>query len=94
MANAIYAGLVEGYAAEISARRNAMDNASKNAEEMIGYESCVTLFLLASRPRVDAVPRATQFPPNEVQPNASSRHHQRAYVEKSSLPSLDSGVLS
>ncbi|GAA5912276.1 F1F0 ATP synthase subunit gamma [Sporobolomyces salmoneus] len=36
MANAIYAGLVEGYAAEISARRNAMDNASKNAEDMIG----------------------------------------------------------
>jgi catabolite regulation protein CreA len=27
----IYAGLVEGYAAEISARRNAMENASKNA---------------------------------------------------------------
>lgn len=36
MANAIYAGLVEGYAAEVSARRNAMENASKNAEEMIG----------------------------------------------------------
>jgi F-type H+-transporting ATPase subunit gamma len=36
MANAIYAGLVEGYASEISARRNAMENASKNAEEMIG----------------------------------------------------------
>ncbi|BGP17199.1 hypothetical protein JCM10213_006002 [Rhodosporidiobolus nylandii] len=34
MANAIYAGLVEGYAAEISARRNAMENASKNADEM------------------------------------------------------------
>jgi len=33
MANAIYAGLVEGYAAEVSARRNAMENASKNAEE-------------------------------------------------------------
>ncbi|GAA6002806.1 F1F0 ATP synthase subunit gamma [Rhodotorula paludigena] len=36
MANAIYAGLVEGYAAEISARRNAMENASKNADEMSG----------------------------------------------------------
>jgi len=35
LANTIYAGLVEGYASEISARRNAMDNASKNAEEMI-----------------------------------------------------------
>ncbi|GAA5859864.1 hypothetical protein JCM8547_004362 [Rhodosporidiobolus lusitaniae] len=34
MANAIYAGLVEGYAAEISARRNAMENASKNADEV------------------------------------------------------------
>ncbi|KWU42330.1 ATP synthase F1 gamma [Rhodotorula sp. JG-1b] len=34
LANAIYAGLVEGYAAEISARRNAMENASKNADEM------------------------------------------------------------
>lgn len=36
LANAIYAGLVEGHAAEISSRRNAMDNASKNAGEMIG----------------------------------------------------------
>lgn len=35
LANAIYAALVEGHAAEISARRNAMDNASKNATEMI-----------------------------------------------------------
>jgi len=34
LANAIYAGLVEGFAAEISARRNAMENASKNADEM------------------------------------------------------------
>lgn len=31
MANAIYAALVEGHAAEVSARRNAMENASKNA---------------------------------------------------------------
>ncbi|KAG8801488.1 atp3 gamma subunit of the F1 sector of mitochondrial F1F0 ATP synthase [Serendipita sp. 398] len=36
LANAIYSGLVEGHAAEISARRNAMDNASKNAGDMIG----------------------------------------------------------
>jgi hypothetical protein len=35
LANAIYAALVEGHAAEISARRNAMDNASKNAGDMI-----------------------------------------------------------
>ncbi|KAK4705284.1 translation initiation factor 5B, partial [Phenoliferia sp. Uapishka_3] len=35
MANVVYAGLVEGYAAEVSSRRNAMDNASKNATEMI-----------------------------------------------------------
>jgi F0F1-type ATP synthase gamma subunit len=34
LANAIYVALVEGHAAEISARRNAMDNASKNAGEM------------------------------------------------------------
>ncbi|GAA5890785.1 hypothetical protein JCM6882_000662 [Rhodosporidiobolus microsporus] len=34
LANAIYAGLVEGFAAEISARRNAMENASKNADEV------------------------------------------------------------
>ncbi|TIA92722.1 hypothetical protein E3P99_00473 [Wallemia hederae] len=34
-ANAIYATLVEGHASEINARRNAMDNASKNAGEMI-----------------------------------------------------------
>jgi len=36
LANAIYVALVEGHAAEISARRNAMDNASKNAGEMMG----------------------------------------------------------
>ncbi|KAI0783249.1 ATP synthase F1 gamma [Abortiporus biennis] len=36
LANAIYSALVEGYACEISARRNAMDNASKNASDMIG----------------------------------------------------------
>ncbi|BFZ55908.1 atp3 gamma subunit of the F1 sector of mitochondrial F1F0 ATP synthase [Savitreella phatthalungensis] len=34
-ANVIYAALVEGHACELSARRNAMDNASKNAGEMI-----------------------------------------------------------
>lgn len=36
LANAIYSALVEGHASEISARRNAMDNASKNATDMIG----------------------------------------------------------
>ncbi|ODQ79488.1 hypothetical protein BABINDRAFT_161885 [Babjeviella inositovora NRRL Y-12698] len=35
LANAIYAAMAEGHAAEISARRNAMDNASKNASEII-----------------------------------------------------------
>ncbi|KIY68999.1 ATP synthase F1 gamma [Cylindrobasidium torrendii FP15055 ss-10] len=35
LANAIYSALVEGHASEISARRNAMDNASKNASDMI-----------------------------------------------------------
>ncbi|KAJ6591748.1 ATPase, F1 complex, gamma subunit domain-containing protein [Mycena vulgaris] len=35
LANAIYAALVEAHACEISARRNAMDNASKNAKDMI-----------------------------------------------------------
>ncbi|KKY36846.1 putative atp synthase gamma chain [Diaporthe ampelina] len=35
LANAIYWGLAEGHACEQSARRNAMDNASKNAGEMI-----------------------------------------------------------
>jgi len=35
LANAVYAALVEGHAAEISAKRNAMDNASKNAGDMI-----------------------------------------------------------
>lgn len=34
-ANAIYAALVEGHAAEINSKQNAMDNASKNAGEMI-----------------------------------------------------------
>ncbi|KDR76979.1 hypothetical protein GALMADRAFT_225130 [Galerina marginata CBS 339.88] len=36
LANAIYAALVEGHACEQSSRRNAMDNASKNAGDMIG----------------------------------------------------------
>jgi len=35
LANAIYAALTEGHACEQSARRNAMDNASKNAKDMI-----------------------------------------------------------
>jgi F-type H+-transporting ATPase subunit gamma len=35
LANAIFAALVEGHACEQSARRNAMDNASKNAGDMI-----------------------------------------------------------
>ncbi|CDO77749.1 hypothetical protein BN946_scf184993.g12 [Trametes cinnabarina] len=35
LANAIYAALVEAHACEQSARRNAMDNASKNAGDMI-----------------------------------------------------------
>jgi len=35
LANAIYAALVEGHAAEINSKRNAMDNASKNAGDMI-----------------------------------------------------------
>ncbi|CDZ97399.1 atp synthase f1 gamma [Phaffia rhodozyma] len=36
LANGIYAALVEGHAAEISARRTAMENASKNAKDMMG----------------------------------------------------------
>ncbi|EJD42110.1 F1 complex, gamma subunit of ATPase, partial [Auricularia subglabra TFB-10046 SS5] len=35
LANAVFAALVEGHAAEQSSRRNAMDNASKNAGGMI-----------------------------------------------------------
>ncbi|KAL9060440.1 MAG: hypothetical protein Q9162_000613 [Coniocarpon cinnabarinum] len=35
LANTLYWGLAEGHACEQSARRNAMDNASKNAGEMI-----------------------------------------------------------
>jgi F-type H+-transporting ATPase subunit gamma len=36
LANAIFAALTEAHACEISARRNAMDNASNNAKDMIG----------------------------------------------------------
>jgi len=36
LANAIYTALVDGHAAEISARRTAMENASNNALDMIG----------------------------------------------------------
>lgn len=39
LTNAIFAGMAEGYASEISARRNAMDNASKNAGDMINKYS-------------------------------------------------------
>ncbi|KAG6827712.1 hypothetical protein H0H92_010685 [Tricholoma furcatifolium] len=36
LANAIFAALVESHACEQSSRRNAMDNAAKNASDMIG----------------------------------------------------------
>jgi F-type H+-transporting ATPase subunit gamma len=36
LANSLYWALAEGHACEQSARRNAMDNASKNAGDMIG----------------------------------------------------------
>lgn len=36
LANGIYWGLVEGHAAEMCAKRSAMENATKNAGEMIG----------------------------------------------------------
>jgi len=39
LANQILYALAEGHAAEISARRNAMDNASKNASDMINRYS-------------------------------------------------------
>ncbi|KAK6463138.1 ATPase, F1 complex, gamma subunit domain-containing protein [Scheffersomyces coipomensis] len=35
LANSILSAMAEGYASEVSARRNAMDNASKNAGDMI-----------------------------------------------------------
>ena len=35
IANAVYSALVEAHASEVSARRDAMDNASKNATDMI-----------------------------------------------------------
>lgn len=39
LANTILVALAEGYASEVSARRNAMDNASKNAGDMINKYS-------------------------------------------------------
>lgn len=39
LANSILSALADGYASEISARRNAMDNASKNAGDMINKYS-------------------------------------------------------
>ncbi|ODV60295.1 F1F0 ATP synthase subunit gamma [Ascoidea rubescens DSM 1968] len=39
LANGIYSAMAEGYASEVSARRNAMDNASKNAGDMISKYS-------------------------------------------------------
>lgn len=35
LANVLYSTVSEGYASEMSARRTAMENATKNAEEMI-----------------------------------------------------------
>jgi len=45
-ANAIFWGLLEGHAAEFAARRTAMENATKNADEMV-----VKLTLLYNRTR-------------------------------------------
>jgi F-type H+-transporting ATPase subunit gamma len=39
LANSLLTALAEGYASEVSARRNAMDNASKNAGDMINSYS-------------------------------------------------------
>ncbi len=39
LVNSLYAALAEGHASEISARRNSMDNASKNAGDMISKYS-------------------------------------------------------
>ncbi|EGV60619.1 atp3 gamma subunit of the F1 sector of mitochondrial F1F0 ATP synthase [Yamadazyma tenuis] len=39
LSNSLLTALAEGYAAEVSARRNAMDNASKNAGDMINRYS-------------------------------------------------------
>ena len=36
LANQIFLGLVEGYASEMAARRMAMENATKNSEEIVG----------------------------------------------------------
>lgn len=33
--NAVYWALAEGYAAELSSRRTAMENATKNADDMV-----------------------------------------------------------
>ncbi|WFD32036.1 atp3 gamma subunit of the F1 sector of mitochondrial F1F0 ATP synthase [Malassezia sp. CBS 17886] len=50
LANAVFATLVEGHASEINSKRNAMDNASKNAGEMI-----TSLNLLYNRGRQAAI---------------------------------------
>ena len=39
LANNLLTAMAEGYASEVSARRNAMDNASKNAGDMINSYS-------------------------------------------------------
>ncbi|KAM9886057.1 hypothetical protein OXX79_014434, partial [Metschnikowia pulcherrima] len=39
LANSLLTAQAEGYASEVSARRNAMDNASKNAGDMITANS-------------------------------------------------------
>lgn len=50
LSNAVFATLVEGHASEINSKRNAMENASKNAGEMI-----TNLQLLYNRGRQSAI---------------------------------------
>jgi hypothetical protein len=73
LANAIYAGLVEGYAAEISARRNAMENASKNAVRALRTHFAASSLM----PVYASAGRDDRQAADAVQPHASGRHHER-----------------
>lgn len=71
LANSLYWALAEGHACEQSARRNAMDNASKNA----GY---VLLYDTWRDQHANTFQRHDQQIPDFVQSYSTSCHHWRA----------------
>lgn len=72
LANAVYTALVEGHAAEISARRQAMENASNVGPFYMGSRIGAMMLITAERQRHDQLAAAA------VQPWSTGCHHHRA----------------